>query len=232
MTERVAPEPDAFATCPYEGNILGHYAGTFESVYVLLHPFIKPVSMGADRFNRRKYPSRSSITKNCEAVSWAEVVELAGFQSIAAIDVGLRTLIGGWNPEFANDKYANQIHALIESHGIIAPPEGCFSDLLHDKVLQAIQGLDHQWVWVGDEFCTERKLHWIDDLKAKDGTTTSGHCNVFTPDTTLLWTTHWDSHFSFLCSSEANLLAIQERMKFEGFFCDPETEVYWSVHET
>ena len=47
---------------------------------------------------------------------------------------------------------------------------------------------------------------------------TRGHCNAFTPDKKLLWTTHWDSHFSFLCSSQDNLSAIENTSKLEGFF--------------
>jgi hypothetical protein len=105
-----------------------------------------------------------------------------------------------------------------------------FSDLLHDNVLQAIQCLGYEWVWIGDEFCTERKLYWIDDLKGSDANATRGHCNVFTPDKALLWTTHWDSHFSFLCSSRRNLEVIEKKYQFEGFFCAQDTQVYWSVH--
>jgi hypothetical protein len=92
-----------------------------------------------------------------------------------------------------------------------------------------MQSLGYDWVWVGDEFGTERKLYWIDDLKNQESGPTVGHCNVFTPDKALLWTTHWDSHCYFLCSSEWSLIAIQEAYRFEGFFCDPTTEVYWGV---
>jgi hypothetical protein len=69
-------------------------------------------------------------------------------------------------------------------------------------------------------------MYWIEDLKGQKAGTTLGHCNVFTPDKTILWTTHWDSHFSFVCSSKSNLAKIGD---FEGFFCTPQTEVYWSV---
>ena len=103
--------------------------------------------------------------------------------------------------------------------------------MLHDKILQSIQSLGYEWVWVGDEFGTERRLYWIEDLKGKDAeATTRLPCNVFTPDKALLYTTHWDSHFSFLCSSKSNLVAMQKEHQFEGFFCTPVTEVYWSTH--
>jgi hypothetical protein len=122
--------------------------------------------------------------------------------------------------------YNATFESLVDSDGIIFPPEGCFSDLLHDKILQAIQELGYEWVWVGDEFGTERKLYWIQDLKGQDSGPTAGHCNVFTPNKALLWTTHWDSHFSFLCSSMEKLRAVQETHHFEGFYCTPRTEIY------
>jgi hypothetical protein len=145
------------------------------------------------------------------------------------VDIGLRTIILGLKAELSNQNCADKIESLIESHLIIPPAEGYFSDLLHDKVLAAIQGLGHSWVWLGDDFCTERKLYWIEDLKGSDRKSAAGRCNIFTPDQSLLWTTHWDSHFSFLCSSKSNLAKILELGRFEGFFCTPSTEVYWSV---
>ena len=229
MAERILPTPDAFATCPTHGKILEYYAVAFKAVFVLLHPFIKTVSIGSKQFKPATYPDRSTIAANCVPVSWAEVASKAGLPSTAAIDIGLRTMILGLKEEFSNREYADKVESLAESHQILPPSEGCFSDLLHDRILQAIQGLGYEWVWVGDEFGTERKLYWIEDLKGRDAKATAACCNVFTPDKGLLWTTHWDSHFSFLCSSKRNLAAIQEANEFEGFFCTPSTEVYWSV---
>lgn len=224
--ERILPVPDAFATCPTEGKVLKYYESAFESAYVLLHPFIKPVSIGKEEFKPGTYPTRSSVVKNCEAVSWKKAAELAGLPSIASVDIGLRSMILGLRKELSNQEYAGKIESLVESHNILPPLDGCFSDLLHDRVLAYIQGLGHEWVWVGDEFGTERKLYWIEDLKGQEAGPTRGHRNIFTPDKRILWTTHWDSHFSFLCSAKGNLANIQV---FEGFSCTPQTEVYWSV---
>ncbi len=230
MAERVLPSPDVFATCPNDGKILEYYADVFEAVFVLLHPFVQAVSIEKEQFCSTTYPERAKIVSHCVPVSWAEVASKTGVPSIAAVDIGLRTGILGLKAEYSSQEYANKIKSLTESDQILPPPEGYFSDLLHDKVLQAIQGLGYEWVWVGDEFGAERKLHWIEDLKGNDSKVTSGHCNVFTPDRSFLWTTHWDSHFSFLCSSNRNLAAVQEGNQFEGFFCTESTEVYWSVH--
>jgi hypothetical protein len=230
MTKRILPSPDIFASCPQDGKILEYYAGTFEAVYVSLHPFIKPISIDKAEFKPDTYPSRANIVRNCSPVSWSEVAQLAGLPSLAAVDVGLRTGIRGLKDEFQNQGYAAAIDLLCDTAGILPPPEGVFSDLLHDRILQSIQGLGYEWLWIGDEFCTERKLHWIDDLKSQDDGLAKHRFNVFTPDKQLLWTIHWDSHFSFLCSSQEKLAAVQNISGLEGFFCTPSTEIYWSLN--
>lgn len=224
--ERILPVPDAFATCPTEGKVLEYYEGIFEAAYVLLHPFVKNVSIREEQFKPATYPTRSSMVKNGVAVSWQEVAARAGLSSIAAVDIGLRSMVLGLKKEPSNQEFASKIESLVESDGVLPPPEGCFSDLLHDRVLTYIQELGHKWVWVGDDFGTERRLYWIEDLKGQEADPTRNCRNVFTVDKCFLWTTHWDSHFSFLCSSKNNLANVQG---FEGFFCTPQTEVYWSV---
>ncbi len=135
MAERRLPSPDIFASCPYDGKILEYYSGTFEAVLVVLHPFIKPASIGSERFATASYPGRSEILSHCIPVSWAEVASKAGLPSIAAVDIGLRTMIGGLKAEFSNREFANKIE-LLESDEIVPPSEGCFADLLHDKIFR------------------------------------------------------------------------------------------------
>jgi hypothetical protein len=159
----------------------------------------------------------------------SEISQRAKLPSIAAVDIGLRTQIGGLRKELENQNYAAAIEALAETQGILPPTGGTFSELLHDKILQSIQSLGYEWLWVGDEFDTERKLRWIDDIKNQEDGLTTGRFNVFTPDKQLLWTIHWDSHFSFLCSSHERLASIQAASDLEGSFCTSSTEVYWSM---
>jgi len=229
MTTRTLPAPDLFASCPLDGKILEYYAGTFEAVYVALNPFIKPISIDKKDFKPGTYPNRATLVANCEPISWSDAARVVRLPSIAAVDIGLRTRIGGLRKDLENQSYALAIDALYHTHDIMSPIEGHFPDLLHDKVLQSIQELGYEWLWVGDEFCTERKLRWIDDLKNQDEGLTRGRFNLFTPDKQFLWTSHWDSHFSFLCSSREKLEAIQHQSSLEGFFCTQSTEVYWSV---
>lgn len=226
--QRVLPAPDTFATCPYEGRILDYYAGTFDAVYVLLSPFLRPVSIDRMRLSSDDYPSKAELHAGCEPIPWHRVLTLGGFSSLGEIDVGLRTSIGGLRRHLERKDLSGRLADLQAKHDIEAPPEGDVSPLLENRIFEALQNQGYTWLWIGDEFCTERKLHWIDDLKESDVRTP--HANLFTPDKRLLVTTHWDSHFSFLCGTHSTIESIVTQASFEGFFCKPETEVYWSLH--
>ncbi|WP_342630607.1 DUF2711 family protein [Marinobacter alkaliphilus] len=228
MTERVLPTPEKFASCPYDEKILPFYDGQFDCVYVLLHPFFKPTNIGIERFCPSGWPSKHEIIDGCRPVSWHEVLELTGLKTLSDLDIGLRTSIGGLNKNLANKAISDKL-AELEDQNIILPQEGELPPLLENRILNAIKELGHNWLWVGDEFGTERKLHWIDDLIEKDEIPSHG-C-IFTHDHGLLVTTHWDSHCSFLCSSREAIERLLSSQPFEGFYCTPETEVYWGVHE-
>lgn len=231
MSTRVMPDPDRYATCPDGGEVLAYYTGIFDSVYVSLSPFIRPVSISVDVFCPETYPSRRKVVEGCEAVTWREIMSLTNLPSLSAVDVGLRTMIGGLTEEYKNEVFSSVLSSLCDKEGVLPPPEGEHSDLLHNRVLGLFQELGYKWIWVGDEFCSERKLHWIEDLLTEEAETIHGRCNIFSPDKSLLWTVHWDSHFSFLCSSQENLDRINVASRLEGFFCDARTGVYWSVRD-
>ncbi|GAB3255117.1 DUF2711 family protein [Chitinimonas naiadis] len=230
MTTRTLPPVDAYATCPVNGLVLEYYAGTFESVYVMLSPFIRLVEMEKERFLSDVCLSNTELKAGCEPVRWEQVRSMTGLDTLAEVDLGLRAKIGAIRTTQANARYVKAISDLFEHQSIAPPNEGAFSWSLQDKVLAFIQQQGYEWVWVGDELCTERKLHWIEDLKADDTELTSGPCNVFTPDKRILWTTHWDSHFSFFCASSAVIARLAEQSNLEGFSCTPTTQVYWSLH--
>lgn len=229
MTDRVLPTPEKFASCPSDEKILPFYQGQFEAVYVMLHPFIKPTKFNGDRFYADKKPTKQEVIDGCSAISWQEILRLTKLSNLAAIDIGLRTSIGGIKKALSNRVAADKLNSLTKELDIIHPEEGELPPLLENRLFSAIKSLGHYWLWIGDEFDTERKLHWIDDLFEKDEIPSHG-C-VFTHDHSLLVTTHWDSHCSFLCSSRETIEKILSAESFEGFYCTAKTEVYWGAYE-
>jgi hypothetical protein len=229
MTERVLPTPEKFASCPYEGKILEFYEGQFESVFSLLHPFFKPISIDSELFYPETWPSKNEIIEGCEIIKWQEVLQLTRLETISEIDIGLKTSILALKESKCNHEYADILKKLTKDEDIIHPPEGDLPPLLENRIYSALKNIGYKWLWVGDEFGTERQLHWIDDLMAKEQI--PAHGCVFTHDHNVLVATHWDSHCSFLCSSKETIEMILEFDDFEGFYCTPKTEVYWGLYE-
>ncbi|MDM0039671.1 DUF2711 family protein [Variovorax sp. J22G21] len=230
MNKRVSPDPDRYAVCPMDGPVLAFYEGEFEAAYVLLNPFLRPKSTTFEvTASALDGMSVDELCRAFEAVRWSEVRDLCGFPSIASIDVALRTMIGGLGKEHADKELADVLANSLKRHGLLPPVEGMFPALVQEPLLSFVQSLEQDWLWVGDEFCTERKLCWIDDLKLATANMTLVRGSVFTPDKAALWTVHWDSHFTLFCSSSLNVQRLARHPVLEGFVCAPETEIYWSV---
>lgn len=230
MNKRVLPKPDLFASCPHDGKILQYYAGAFEAVYVCFNPFIRPSRISPERFCPEYYPSEAEILEHCDSVRWSDVVNLAGLSSYAEVDQALKTYTQSLRSEFANETNAERLRNLFDQSVVMPPDRGEFSPFLWRTVMSKFQELGHDWVWVGDEFCSERKLEWIEDV-ATHGPKQC-HANLFAPDKSILWTSHWDSHFTLLCGSQSDLQRFSNEDLLEGFFCSPSTEIYWSTQPT
>lgn len=226
---RVLPEPHRYAVCAPEGMpVKEFYKGVFEEVFVFFHPFIKPKTSAYDLFDPASDTNRSEIRKNCEAVAWKQFLTLAGIDSYKQLDIGLRTSISGLREEYQDVRMAELIHKTCRENEMSAPSEGCFPEIIMNELLEALKTLGHEWLWFGDEFCTERKLMYIDEL-ARDNNLLDQGKNLFTHDNGILITTHWDSHFSFLCSDKKTVEQLVRVSGLEGFYCNEQTKIYWSL---
>ena len=230
MKERILPAPDKNIVCAdADIPILDFYQEYYDSVYIMLHPFIKITAPDKMEFKPGNWPKKEQLTKYTEKLSWKEFLELSGLKTIKRLDVALRTSIGGLKKQVENKEDADLLQTISESHNLIEPAEGRFHELLIDDMMRALQHLGHDWVFIGDEFGEERKLEYIQDIidnKVKPGTAMR---NWYTHKNEALFTVHWDSHFTLLCSDRQTINKILEMYPLEGFFCDNTTEIYWSV---
>lgn len=228
---RILPEPHRYAVCPPSDKpIKEYYDGVFEEIFIFFHPFIKPKTLEYQLFKPSTYPTKNDIIENCEAITWEQILKITGIDSFRRLDIGLRTLISGLKPKFANKDVAKVIESVCVEKRIVPPTEGFFPEFLMNVILQQIIREGHEWIWCGDEFSTERKLEYIDDLIADNNAFRNEHINLFTNDNKILITTHWDSHFSMLCSDKGTVNRIVKSCNLEGFYCSENTEIYWSVH--
>lgn len=218
------------ALCPQDGRILEHYAGEYDAVYVALSPFIRPVSVSLDLFCPETYPDHQTIVAACAPVTWAGVQTLGGFASIEEVDIALRTSILGLREHLLRKDLAQKLASCIEDAGIAPPAEGHHPALMFSTVMRMFEDKSRSpLVVVTDEFGENSRTYAISELLAGRVRLPS-HCNIHTPDRCLLWTSHWDSHCTFLCSSMETLRDLKVHEELEGFYCSPETEVYWSLY--
>ena len=94
MNDRTAPEVERDATCPYEGRVLEYYDGYFESVFVLLHPFIRPESIAISLFTPETYPEKADLLAGCSGVPWRDVLSAVSFKTLSEIDIALAQSCG------------------------------------------------------------------------------------------------------------------------------------------
>lgn len=218
MDDRPPFEAAHNCICAYEDMpILDFYKGYFDTVYIMLHPFYRT-------------DEQDKVT---QIVTWKEFIHLAKFRDINQLDVALRSSIGGLKAEFENKDNAQMLKNTCELHNLWAPSEGLFQDTLRIDMLESLKELGHQYLFVADPSGTERKLDYIPTmLEGKDEVvlTWGGFGNNwYTNHNEIFYTTHWDSHYTMLCSDRMTIEAILAKHPFEGFYCDERTEIYWSL---
>ena len=221
------PFPHAYAVCaPDNVSIKEYYKNYYEEVFIFLHPFLQPRSSGLDLIETPL--TKFEMMEQTRRIRWDKVIGLLGMADYKELDVGLRTLISGLRDEYANEDAARKVSGLKEKERIYDPTEGFLPVGLINPLLEAIKSEGHDWIWVGDEFGSERKQEYLDDLWKSDELEWNRK-NLFTHDNELLITTHWDSHFSMLCSDKETIERIVKHCDLEGFYCDDKTEIYWSL---
>ena len=230
MKTRILPAPDRNIVCAaVDIPILDFYRDYYDSVYVILHPFIKVTALNKIDFNKGNWPTKAQITKHTEKLNWKEFIEISGLGNIKRLDVALRTSIGGLKKQYENKEDAKILEETSNKSKLIAPTEGYFHELLIDDMMSALQHLGHDWIFIGDEFGQERKLEYIQDIIDNKITPEDDMRNWYTHKNEVLYSTHWDSHFTLLCSDRQTINKILDKYPFEGFFCEKDTEIYWSV---
>lgn len=217
-------------SCPNGGKILTYFEGLYEAVYILLHPFIKPFGIPPNRFEVSPYPSKKEILRNCDLINWNQVLKMSTFENINQIDIGLKTRIGAIGKQFRKLSYSHKIDCLFKDFGLVEPCEGDLGALLKNKLFLALKKLGVEELKVYDEFCFNEEKYSLQNLINKELVSPHGH--LYCEELNLLITTHWDSHFSFICSSAENINKILTVDSFDGFLCNENTEVYWSLQKT
>lgn len=230
---RTSPPLDKFASFPYEGNILAYFQGVFDSVFVVMQPFCHVAKENQEIFDREQDFGKADFIQYAQPITWQTVLTKLGINSqpdveiYRGIETGILTHQTPLLPQYQNQTIAKRLQALEESENIFAPIVGEIAPYFQNDLLKAVQSLGYDWVWCGDEFATERKLYFIDDLIQSDTLMWNGR--IFTPDYELLIGAIYNIGSVFICSSRDKIEQMRQAYPFEGFYCTPTTQVEWGA---
>lgn len=152
MKENNVLTPEIYASYPYDGKILEYYQGVFESVYIILHPFYKAVTLELERYNVETWPEKNEFIKGCYPIAWHEILNLSELENVSQIDVALRTMIGGIKQQYENKMWEKQVLDLYKQSEIINPcDDGLISPFLENPLLYALKEIGYDFLLTVDE---------------------------------------------------------------------------------
>ncbi len=222
-------------TCPDEGDkILSYYRGYYENVFIIFHPFIKPKN-GYEFDFENVYPDKATVNQHFVKVLWSDIVKECNFEGFDKLDIALRNWIGGLVAKYQNPIDVHKLKNFCENFNIIEPSEGSFQDCIINNMISSFKELGYKKIIFGDEWGEKQKDIFISELESRnnelDVFLEFMPNNMFTEDKKILYSVHWDSHFTLLCSDTKTVKNIINKFSFEGFYANDKTEIYWSVKD-
>lgn len=227
MTE----QKDVFATFPYDGKLLAHFNGHFESIFIALQPFnwIEPEYQYilGDEFDDEQEDYDATLQEYLDYVkpfTWAEMSAMIGIDDIIRIEHVLRIRI---NQEYKDYETVNLIDNVTDKYPIFVPDADDFTPYFQGIMLQTLKYLGYEYVWESAEFDDmDREYHRIDDLIASRGIRRSS--NLFTPDHKILIGAIHGITSVYICASQEMIEKMKAFYPLEGFYADEKTEVEWT----
>lgn len=219
--------PEKFTYPPYSIPLVEAYDGRFESVFILLHPFIEvPEHLAWSAIGR--YPEDSQIATSGSKYPWTKVNEKIGLSSCARLNQALLTSIGSVTDHLADGSARDALQRFLEKEPVWMPTEGRFEPLLQPDLLRTFEMAGARELIFVPEFPeAEPAVHLsIEELRnAADIFPSRG--SLLAPDGSFLFTVDWDSFFTLFYGSGAFIRDVGNALNLEGFFATPNTEHAW-----
>jgi hypothetical protein len=211
----------------YDAPLVEAYGGVFESVYVVLHPFVSVPSELAWK-TTKQYPSDEQILSSGAKYTWADVAYKARLANCARLNQALLTSIGSIDKDLCDYAACGALKNFLESESIWMPSEGRFEPLLQMDFLDAFEaaGLG-ELVFVPEFPGTDpvRRLN-VKGLRRREEAFPS-RGTLAALDESFLLTVDWDSFFTLFYGPREFVADVVRRNELEGFFATPTTEHTW-----
>jgi hypothetical protein len=219
--------PEEFTYPPYTIPLVEAYGGLFESVFIVLHPFVRvPESLAWSTTHR--YPDDAQILAHGIKCTWSEIASLTGLSSCARINQALLTSIGSLADYLADNAARDTLQNLLKSQPIWMPVEGCFEPLLHSDFLQAFAAAGaHELIFVPEFPKSDPAVRIPIAALGSRSVPFPTRGTLLAPDHSFLFTVDWDSFFTLFYASRSFITRVASALNLEGFFATPNTEHAW-----
>ena len=220
-------EAERFVYPPYDAALLEAYGGRFESVFVLLHPFVRVPEDLAWKVTKQ-YPSDEQILRLGEKCTWATVAERTGVRECWRLSQALLTTTRSIADELCDFKAAEAVKNFVTAEPVWMPGAGAFEPLLQMDFLSAFETDGQEELIFVPEFPHADPVQRLNvaRLKAREEVFPE-RGSLVAPDKSFLLTVDWDSYFTLFYGLRDFVSEVVRRRKLEGFFAEPTTEHFW-----
>lgn len=212
---------------PYDGPLIEAYEGRFESVFVVLHPFVSVPDELAWKATRQ-YPSDEQILAVGAKCTRADVAPETGLRACAQVNQALLTSIGSIADDVSDFEARDAMQRYLESRPVWMPTEGRFEPLLQMDFLYAFEAAGKEELDFVPEFPDVDGVKHFEVVQLKRGVETfPPRGSLVAPDESFLFTVDCDSFFTLFYGPRVFLSDVVCRRNMEGFFANPITEHFW-----
>jgi hypothetical protein len=212
---------------PYDVPLVEAYGGLFESVYVILHPFVR-VPGDLSWQATRHYPSDEQILDAGEKCTWARVAAATGLGTCAKLNQALLTSIRSIKEELCDFHAAQTLASYLEAESIWMPSEGRFEPLVQADFLDAFETAGQEELMFVPEFPSADPIQQLNVASLTSHEQAfPNHGTLVALDESFLFTVDWDSFFTLFYSPRDLVSETVRRKNLEGFFATPNTDHAW-----
>jgi len=216
-----------FTYPPTDAPLAEAYGGLYESVFIILHPFISVPEHLAWK-KTRQYPSDEQILTYGSKYPWAQVAAHTGLTACSKLNQALLTSTKSLAPELCDFPAATALQNFLQAESVWMLVQGRFEPLLQLDFLEAFKASGQQELVFVPEFPHTdpiQRLSVSQLLSCNDQFPSRG--TLLAPDESFLFTVDWDSFFTLFYGPRAFVTEIASHQNLEGFFATSTTGHSW-----
>ena len=211
----------------YDTPLVEAYGGRFESVFVVLHPFVSVPEELAWKV-AKTYPTDEQIVACGAKCTWGEAAVHTRLRNCARLNQALLTSIRSIGDDLCDFKASEALSGFLESEPVWMPSEGRFEPLLQADFLRAFEAAKQDELVFVPEFPAVYAVQRLDLRKLTDREAAFPvRGSLVAPDASFLFTVDWDSFFTLFYGPLRFVTEVVGQRGLEGFFAGQTTEHFW-----